>query len=362
MAGDYTVQLVVNDGYVDSDPATVTITAERANAVPMADAGQSQSITTGRQVTLDGSLSSDPDGDPLGYSWSILSAPQGSTSTLVASTTAFPDLTPDSQGNYLIQLVVNDGEFDSAPATVQVTAVSNNTVPEAYVSYSRAVITGDTVSVSGWASDDPDGDPLEYLWSIASKPAGSTTAFNNPGLIAPEFVVDKPGTYILELEVSDGLALSEPHSITITATNGHANLPPDPGDAGKQTLLGIDSDADGVRDDIQRHIWATYPGDGNVNVRKALTEIAKHYEVILWEAMDPQNAYANAAILGEHLECLSYIVQEDSHIPALTLKAEFINTRDRMDVYRAFDSALEGSIFRSSPIDEWKDKCTFTLD
>src|SRR5216683_231714 len=36
-------------------------------------------------------------------------------------------------------------------------------------------------------------------------------------------------------------------------------LPPDPGAAGKATLQGIDSDGDGVRDDIQRYIALTYP-------------------------------------------------------------------------------------------------------
>ena len=32
-------------------------------------------------------------------------------------------------------------------------------------------------------------------------------------------------------------------------------LPPDPGKAGKETLLGIDTDSDGVCDDIQRYIY-----------------------------------------------------------------------------------------------------------
>ena len=36
-------------------------------------------------------------------------------------------------------------------------------------------------------------------------------------------------------------------------------LPPDPGEAGKATLEGIDSDQDGIRDDIQRYIALTYP-------------------------------------------------------------------------------------------------------
>ena len=41
-------------------------------------------------------------------------------------------------------------------------------------------------------------------------------------------------------------------------------LPPDPGKAGKQTLMGVDSDGDGLRDDIQRYIYLTYPGKTNV--------------------------------------------------------------------------------------------------
>jgi hypothetical protein len=36
-------------------------------------------------------------------------------------------------------------------------------------------------------------------------------------------------------------------------------LPPDPGEAGKATIEGIDSDQDGLRDDIQRYIALTYP-------------------------------------------------------------------------------------------------------
>ena len=38
-------------------------------------------------------------------------------------------------------------------------------------------------------------------------------------------------------------------------------LPPDPGKAGKETPLGIDTDGDGVRDDIQRYIYFIYPDD-----------------------------------------------------------------------------------------------------
>jgi len=59
------------------------------------------------------------------------------------------------------------------------------------------------------------------------------------------------GYFIYFQESSEGLSKEQ---ATIEAT-----LPPDPGSAGRATLEGIDSDGDGVRDDIQRFIELNYP-------------------------------------------------------------------------------------------------------
>ncbi len=53
----------------------------------------------------------------------------------------------------------------------------------------------------------------------------------------------------------------------------HKVLPPDPGEAGRLTLEGIDSDNDGVRDDVQIDITNRYPS--NTNARLALRQLAK---------------------------------------------------------------------------------------
>ncbi len=50
-------------------------------------------------------------------------------------------------------------------------------------------------------------------------------------------------------------------------------LPPDPGEAGKQTLAGIDSNNDGVRDDLEREIVYMYPK--NEEVRRVLRAMVK---------------------------------------------------------------------------------------
>jgi len=98
-----------------------TTTSPPTNDPPTADAGPDQPINTGDLVNLDGSASSDPNGDPLTYSWSFSSKPAGSTATLSDSTIVDPTFTADIAGDYVVQLVVNDGEADSAPDTVTIT-------------------------------------------------------------------------------------------------------------------------------------------------------------------------------------------------------------------------------------------------
>ncbi len=119
--GAYIVSLVVNDGLLDSDADQVTITSS-INAVPIADAGADQDITTDSLVTLDASASSDADGDPLTFSWSFDSKPAGSSAALSDSTVVDPIFTADVDGDYVFTLIVNDGIEDSLGDKVTITA------------------------------------------------------------------------------------------------------------------------------------------------------------------------------------------------------------------------------------------------
>jgi|GEM_PF-880897 len=69
------------------------------------------------EVKLDGSKSSDPDGDPLTYKWSWTIDGQPQTATGVSPTIQLPI------GQHTIELVVNDGTQDSSPDTVVITIV-----------------------------------------------------------------------------------------------------------------------------------------------------------------------------------------------------------------------------------------------
>jgi hypothetical protein len=129
--GTYTATLIVNDGMDDSTPDSVDITAEIVvvNTPPVADAGPDQTVAVNDTVALDGSGSSDDDGDPLTFSWSLTTVPVGSTATLSDTTAVSPSFVADVAGDYVAQLIVNDGTEDSNAATVSITVTADTEPP-----------------------------------------------------------------------------------------------------------------------------------------------------------------------------------------------------------------------------------------
>ena len=158
---------------------------------PVADAGPDQSKQVELLVTLDGSLSSDPNNDPLTYAWTITSKPVGSATVLSDPTIVNPTLTPDLVGDYNIQLIVNDGTADSLVDSVKITATPLPPPPDTtpptvtIVSPSEGDILSGKVTIRVIATDDSgirevtlfiDGkkfkgtdDSAPYNWSLQTQ-------------------------------------------------------------------------------------------------------------------------------------------------------------------------------------------------
>jgi hypothetical protein len=118
----YTFSLVVSDGTASSTVDQVVITVKNVNKVPIANADSDQTVNEGAIVTLNGSISSDPDSDPLVFKWT---APKGIVLNNVAiakPTFTAPEVKRDT--TYTISLVVNDGTADSPPTTVKITVLN----------------------------------------------------------------------------------------------------------------------------------------------------------------------------------------------------------------------------------------------
>lgn len=247
--GTYEFELVVHDGIIASNPDRIALTVD--NVKPVAHAGPDQSIYIGEEVILDGSASSDIDGDPLTYHWQIVSKPEGSYSTLSDDTAIMPSIFIDSHGPYEIQLIVNDSYDDSEPDTVLLDVL--NVKPIADAGPDQSVYVGDTAVLDGSNSSDADGDPLLYHWNVLSKPDNSQAELTDSESVNPTIQIDELGDYVIQLMVDDTYDVSTPDTVLLSAHNIRPVADAGPDQvlcAGDTVMLDGSNSYDGNGDDI----------------------------------------------------------------------------------------------------------------
>ena len=90
--------------------------------------------------------------------------------------------------------------------------------PQADPGQAQTVNAGSFVQLSGGASTDPQGRPLAYSWTFVSVPLGSQAVLRDAQTAHPSFLADVPGDYVLQLIVSNSVVVSDPRTVTVTAS------------------------------------------------------------------------------------------------------------------------------------------------
>ncbi len=192
------------DGISTSAPDAVNVTVE-ANQDAIANAGPDQPVAGNSTVSLDATGSTDPDGDPLTFAWAQTAGP---SVTLNGANTATPSFTAPvatlAAQLLSFEVTVTDGIGQPSTDGVDIT-IAPNIAPVANAGGDQGPVdSGQTVTLNGSGSSDPDNDTLSYQWSqLSGTPAALNDATaQNPTFTAPP--VNGTDTLVFQLIVNDG--------------------------------------------------------------------------------------------------------------------------------------------------------------
>jgi len=225
----------------DSEPVIEFGTAviiQSSNSTPIADAGNDQTVMEFEKVTLDGSSSTDPDGDPISYKWTQTTGPEVFTDSMTTvESPMFMAPGVDGDKTLTFELVVVDTSSATSEVDVVIVKVTDedeppsneNSPPTADAGDDQTVMEFEKVTLDGSSSTDPDGDPISYKWTQLS---GAEVTLSSMSAVKPTFTAPDAGSpdNILKfmLAVVDNSNDTDTDEVIITVNEDNDN----PGDGG----------------------------------------------------------------------------------------------------------------------------------
>lgn len=234
--GNYRIRVDVSDG-VYTSREVVTVQVNASDPAPKAIAGPDQFGVVGDRIKFDARSSFDRLGETLTYSWSFIHIPKtsglGDIDIDGVSVPGMGIFTPDIAGRYIVKLQVTDEGGKTTVDTVKAIISDGvaNLPPVADAGDNVKVFTGQSVSLDGSGSFDPDGDTITYQWELVSAPDCSASTLNNTTTVSPDFSPDCAGVYQVILVVTDDgtpQLNSLPDMVTITVFDSDTGVV-DPG-------------------------------------------------------------------------------------------------------------------------------------
>jgi alpha-tubulin suppressor-like RCC1 family protein/PKD repeat protein len=250
-----------NDGQADSNVATVSITVNSVNDLPIVSAGGDATINEGSTFSGSGSFE-DPDPDTWTATVDYGDGSGIQPLTLTGKTFNLTNVYADN-GIYTVTVVVTDN--NGGIGTDTLTVMANNIAPTVNTEPDQTINEGDTASFSGSLSD-PGADTHTIEWDFGDGTGATDT-------LTPTHVYADNGVYIVTLTVTDDDGGIGSDTVTATVNNvapsvGLISAPIDPVVVGTEITVSAAFTDPGILDK-QTATWDS--GDG-VTTEGTVTE------------------------------------------------------------------------------------------
>jgi VCBS repeat-containing protein len=207
-----------NDGSLDSNVATVSLTVTSVNDAPVA-ANDSYTTTqnTALSIVAPGILGNDSDVDGDAMTAHVLSQP--SHGGLAINTNGSFVYLPATgwSGTDSFSYVANDGQAFSNVATVSITVTSTNTAPVANNdSYSTSEDTTLSIAAPGVLGNDTDANGDHLTAGNVTQPAHGTVGVNSDGSFTYVPNANYNGPDSFTYQANDGQASSNTATVNLT--------------------------------------------------------------------------------------------------------------------------------------------------
>ncbi|MCK6485084.1 MAG: PKD domain-containing protein [Phycisphaerae bacterium] len=180
------------------------------NDPPVANAGPDQIVDSGALVTLDGSASSDPEGDPLTFQWSQLSGTAVSLNdaTLVQPQFTAPPVPAGQQAVLVFQLAVKDAANPTVTDDVSITVLGAGALAATATATPARIPANGTLHLS--ASAVGGLAPYSFAWSAQPAAGQGTGTFTAPNQGDTDWKppLDQLGTWTFQVQATDAIGNS----------------------------------------------------------------------------------------------------------------------------------------------------------
>ena len=178
------------------------------NSPPVADAGPNQSLPGAATVTLDGSASFDPDGDPITFLWTRETGPPVNLANPTSAVTTFSAAAGQV---YTFRLTVKDNFGGQAIARVTIT--TGNPAPPTIVSF---IANPTTINM---------GQSSQLSWQVINADTVSISTLGNEALNGSAPVTPSATTTYILTATRGSQSVTAPATVTVNNGTGGNGVP-----------------------------------------------------------------------------------------------------------------------------------------